>query len=126
MRLRKLLIILMLLGMSSLLGRGQTPSPAQTGLEGVITISPIRPGPARIDMPDSGPLASIAFAVANEKGPVTSFVTDAQGRFSISLAPGHYTVKDKEGRIRHCGPFDVDVVAGKMTAVEWRCDSGMR
>src|SRR5476651_555574 len=121
MRLRKLRIILVLLSMSSLVGQAQTPSPAQTGLEGVITISPIRPGPTRVDMPDSGPLASTAFAVQNEKGPVTSFVTDDRGRFSISLAPGHYTVTDKEGRIRHCGPFDVDVVAGKMTAVEWRC-----
>ena len=92
----------------------------------MITISPIRPGPTRIDTPDSGPLATVAFTAQNETGTVASFTTDEQGKFRVSLAPGHYTVAQKERRIMHCGPFDVDVVAGKMTAVEWRCDSGMR
>lgn len=126
MRLRRLGTLLTLVCMSSLLALGQTSSPSQTGLEGVITISPAHPGPTREDIADAAPVATTAFTVANEKGAVTSFMTNDQGRFSIPLAPGHYTVAIKERRIRRCGPFDVDVVAGKMTAVEWRCDSGMR
>src|SRR6267143_192366 len=66
-----------------------TPEPG-TGLEGVITVSPIRGGPSRADIPDSGPLANVAFVVENEKGVVGSFTTDDQGQFRISLAPGHY------------------------------------
>jgi len=114
--------------MASFLCLGQTPSPSGTGLEGVITVAPIHPGPTREGMPDSGPLAGAAFSVANEAGRVTSFTTDDQGRFRILLAPGHYTVsiQNKERRVRGCGPFAVDVVAAKMTKVEWRCDTGMR
>jgi hypothetical protein len=104
----------------------QTRSESGTGLEGVVTVSPIHPGPTREGIPNSGPLANCTFAVQNEKGTVTSFTTDDQGRFRIPLAPGHYTVSMKERGIRRCGPFDVDVVEGKMTQVEWACDTGMR
>jgi hypothetical protein len=106
-----------------------TPAPETgTGLEGVITVSPIRGGPSRADLPDSGPLANVAFVVENERGAVTSFTTDDQGQFRISLAPGHYTVSrgGKKGGIGKFGPFEVDVVAGKMTSVQWKCDTGIR
>lgn len=104
-----------------------TPEPG-TGLEGVITVSPVRGGPSRADIPDSGRLANVAFVVENEKGPVISFTTDDQGQFRISLAPGHYTVskEGKKGGIGKFGPFEVDVIAGKMTRVQWKCDTGIR
>jgi hypothetical protein len=104
-----------------------TPEPG-TGLEGVIAISPIRGGPSRAGLPDSGPLANVAFVAENEKGAVTSFTTDDKGQFRISLAPGHYTVsmEGKKGGIGKFGPFEVDVIAGKMTRVQWNCDTGIR
>jgi len=104
-----------------------TPEPG-TGLEGVITVSPIHGGPSRADLPDSGPLANVAFVVENERGTVTSFTTDDQGQFRISLAPGHYTIsrEGRKGGIGKFGPFQVDVVAGKMTRVQWNCDTGIR
>jgi Prealbumin-like fold domain len=107
------------------------PAPAPetgTGLEGVITVSPIRGGPSRAGLPDSGPLANVAFVVENESGTVASFTTDDQGQFRISLAPGRYTVSRKGGKggIGKFGPFEVDVVAGKMTSVQWNCDTGIR
>jgi hypothetical protein len=107
---------------------GQTPSGVETGIEGLITISPTQPGPIRDDAPASQPLANTAFIMENEKGQVASFITDDQGHFRIPLAPGHYTVaiKGRKSSIGHFGPFEVDVVSGKMTKVEWRCDSGIR
>jgi hypothetical protein len=104
-----------------------TPEPG-TGIEGVITLGPTHGGPARIGVPDSKPLANATFVVENEKGVVTSFATDDQGRFRISLTPGHYSVsaRDKSPKIGRYGPFDVDVLAGQMTKVAWYCDSGMR
>jgi hypothetical protein len=105
----------------------QTPSEPATGIEGVITISPVHPGPVREGMASSAPLANCDFAVANEKGAVTSFTTDAQGHFRIALAPGHYTISaGRKIGIRGCGPFDVDVTSGKTTSVQWECDTGIR
>jgi hypothetical protein len=102
---------------------------AGTGIEGVITISPARPGPIRADAPDSAALANATWVVKNERGDVAAeFTTDAQGHFRAELPPGRYTVslKGKKSGIGKFGPFTVEVVPGAMTKVQWQCDSGMR
>ena len=106
----------------------QPPSGTETGIEGVITISPVQPGPIRADSPGSKALANAAFVVENEKGEVASFTTDDQGRFRTSLAPGHYKVslKGRKTAIGRFGPFEANIVPGKMTKVQWECDSGIR
>jgi Prealbumin-like fold domain len=129
MKLARALTALMLLIMDvSFFAAAQTPSGTETGIEGVITISPTQPGPIRADTPGSKPLANTAFVVENQKGQVASFTTDDQGHFRISLSPGHYKVssKGKKVGIGHFGPFEVDVVPGKMANVQWECDSGIR
>jgi hypothetical protein len=129
MRFRKFRIILVLLLMSGCFFSGQTQSGSGTGIEGGITFGPTQGGPISADTPSSKPLANATFVVENEKGAtVASFTTDDQGRFRVPLTPGHYTVS-KEGKKRgigHYGPFEVDVVAGRMTNVQWECDSGIR
>ena len=128
MELRRFGITLGLLLMAAFVNAGQTPSGAGTGIEGVITISPIKAGPIRADAPASRPIANAAFAVEDQKGEIASFTTDSDGRFRVSLAPGHYKVslKGRTSSIGRYGPFEVDVVAGQMTKVQWQCDSGMR
>jgi hypothetical protein len=107
------------------------PTPATvagTGIEGVIMISPIHPGPIREGVPDSKPLPNAVFTVQSEKGEAATFTTDTNGKFRVSVPPGHYTVS-LQGRKRGVGsfgPFDVEVVAGKMTKVKWECDTGIR
>jgi len=129
MQFRKFRIILVLLVLSGCFSSGQTQSGSGTGIEGVITFGPTQGGPIRADTPSSKPLANATFVVENEKGAeVASFTTDDQGRFRVPLTPGHYTVS-KEGKkhgIGHYGPFDVDVVAGRMTNVQRECDTGIR
>ena len=107
---------------------GQTPSAGESGIEGVITVSPANAGPVREGAPRSVPLANITFVVANNNGEVASFTTDDQGRFRSPLPPGHYQVslKERKSSIGRFGPFDVDVVSGKMINVQWECDSGIR
>lgn len=107
---------------------GQTPAGEESGIEGVITVSPANAGPVRADAPRSVPLPNTTFAVANTNGDVVSFTTDDQGRFRLLLTPGHYKVslKERKSAIGRFGPFEVDVASGKMTNVQWECDSGIR
>ena len=106
-----------------------TPMPQlETGIEGIITISPAHGGPIRVGEQSSRPLANTPFVVSNESGRVAEFTTDDQGKFKVLIAPGRYTVA-REGPqkgIGRFGPFDVDVAAGQITKVQWQCDSGMR
>jgi hypothetical protein len=107
---------------------GQTPSAGESGIEGVITIGPAKPGPIRANAAASMPLANATFAVEKNDGEVASFITDDQGRFRVSLQPGHYKIslKGRKSSIGRFGPFEADVAAGKTTNVQWECDSGIR
>jgi len=107
---------------------GQTPSGGESGIEGVISVSPARPGPVRVDEAGSVPLANATFAVEDKDGEVTSFTTDDKGHFQAALPPGHYKVslKGRKSSIGRFGPFEADVAPGKMTNVQWECDSGIR
>jgi hypothetical protein len=122
-------LFLVLLLMNGTLSSGESDASRGSGIEGVVAVSPVRPGPTRkgSEVPDMAPLPNAIFTVANEKGAVTSFTTDGEGRFRLTLSPGHYLVWLAENRFpRPCGPFEIEVESGKMTKVEWRCDSGMR
>ena len=129
MQLRRLSIALAVLIMCAGFLPGETQSGSETGIEGVITINPWHPGPIKADEPVSRPLANSTWVIKNDKGDVaTEFTTDAQGRFQAPLPPGRYSIslKDKKSGVGKFGPFDVEVVAGQMTKVQWQCDSGLR
>lgn len=110
-----------------IIAMAETSPSANTGIEGVIFVSPSHGGPVRPGVPNTAPVANIAFVVQKGDQPVTSFTTDGEGRFQVSLPPGHYTVSrsnfnSRIGRWR----FEADVVAGQVTKVQWTADSGMR
>jgi len=127
-RFRNLFAAFGLIVMAVCASTGQTPSAGESGIEGVITISPSKPGPARVDAPGSVPLANAPFVVENKDGEVSSFTTDDKGHFKTALPPGHYKVSlsGRKTSIGRFGPFEADVALGKMTNVEWECDSGIR
>jgi hypothetical protein len=107
---------------------GQGNKVTNTGIQGTVMVSPTRPGPIRAgsDKPNATPLSDATFRVTSSEGVVTTFTTDAQGHFRVSLKPGHYSVVLAENRFpKPCGPFEIDIEAG-MIEVEWHCDSGMR
>ena len=106
----------------------ETPAPATSGIEGMIVVSPSRPGPIRKDDgPSVAPVGNAQFVVKAGDATVKTFTTDGEGRFQIALPPGHYVVV-REGAAPRIGRwrFEADVVAGQMTKVNWTADSGMR
>ena len=127
-RSRNLLTIFWLIAMAVCTSTGQTPSGGESGIDGIITISPAKPGPTRIDEAGSVPLANTAFAIESNDREVGSLTTDEKGHFRVALPPGHYKVslKGRKTSIGRFGPFEVEVVSGKMTNVQWECDSGIR
>ena len=104
-----------------------TPTPMPSGIEGVILVSPNRPGPIRRDVPSQSPAGNVTFVVMQADAKVASLTTDAEGRFRVSLPAGHYIVtrEDPGAKIGHWR-FEADVKAGEMTSVRWTGDSGMR
>jgi hypothetical protein len=97
-----------------------------TGIEGVISVSPAQPGPQREGAPDKVPVANTAFVVKQGEEKVTSFTTDSTGRFRVALPPGQYIVsRETAGAIGHWR-FEIEVAPGKMATVDWTGDSGMR
>jgi hypothetical protein len=77
---------------------------------------------------NSQPLANTVFVVKRGDEKIISFTTEHDGSFRVSLLPGHYTISKKEpaGKLGHYGPFEIEVVTGQMTKVQWTCDTGMR
>ena len=128
MRFRNLFAAFGVIAMAVCASAEQTPSGGESGIEGVITISPANPGPIRADAPGSVPLANATFVVEKNNGEMTSFITDDKGRFRVSLPPGHYKIslKGRKTTIGRFGPFEADVTPGKITNVQWECDSGIR
>ena len=112
-----------------LMTMAETPSasPLSSGIEGVILVSPSRPGPIRKDQPSAAPAPNVTFVVMRADEKITSITTDSEGRFRVSLPPGHYTILRNDpgakiGRWR----FEADVKPGEVTSVRWTADSGMR
>ncbi len=104
-----------------------TLNAADSGVDGTISVSPSRPGPLRKGEPAEAPVSQTAFVVMQGGKKVAAFTTDAEGHFHLTLPPGHYVVTREQnmGAIGHW-QFEVDVNAGKMAAVHWMADSGMR
>ncbi|MEO8439629.1 MAG: hypothetical protein ABI540_05340 [Spartobacteria bacterium] len=129
---RPILLPSLFLLLGACLALAQTPSPtfdfSPTGISGVISISPIQGGPTRQETPDAKPLSEMAFEVKQGSREIKIFRTDDSGHFRVELAPGHYTIvrKDWKAAVGSYGPFEVEVAKGKMTNVEWKCDSGLR
>jgi hypothetical protein len=124
-----LLTLLSLVGCLAQADTQPTPSSApDSGLEGSISLHAIQGGPVKLGVPDSKPLADTTFVVKQGDLTVTSFTTDKQGNFRVSLPPGHYSISKKgwSSRVGFYGPFAVDVTAGQFKKVQLDCDTGMR
>ena len=117
-----------LIALFSMTAVAETAPPGTSGIEGTIVVSPTRPGPIRKnEEPSVAPVRNTQFVVKAGDATVKTFATDGEGRFRVALSPGHYVVL-REGAGAGIGRwrFEADVVAGRVTRVNWTADSGMR
>jgi hypothetical protein len=105
-----------------------TPLPPQgQGVAGVALIGPTCPV-QRIDSPCPDRPFEGVVVVRNAAGlEVARTMTDAQGRFSISLAPGRYVLTTLvTGVFPAPATQEVTVTAGQVIKVDLHLDSGIR
>lgn len=101
------------------------PGVASSGIRGTILAGPACPGPARLDSPCPDRPVAMTVEVMNGTAIAATFTTDAAGHFSVSVAPGTYTLRSKNGLPALRSPT-VSVVAGQFTEVELHADTGIR
>jgi hypothetical protein len=104
--------------------------PSDSGVKGMVTLGPISPVEQVGGPPNERPYAATIDVLA--KGTTTVVVTThsvADGRFTVRLAPGDYTLVPRapgSGGMPHAAPIDVHVAAHSFTAVTIAYDSGIR
>jgi hypothetical protein len=99
--------------------------PANTGIRGTVLAGPACPGPARIDSPCPDRPVAMTIEVVNGSDVAATVTSDAAGAFSVSLAPGSYTIRSKSG-LPILKSQAVVVVAGQYANVELHADTGIR
>ena len=99
--------------------------PANTGIHGTILAGPACPGPARLDSPCPDRPVAMTIEVVNGSDVAATITSDAAGTFSVSVAPGSYTLRSKNG-LPILRSQAVVVISGQYTNVELHADTGIR
>jgi hypothetical protein len=105
------------------------PAPADSGIEGHVTIGPMCPVmQVGNPCPDKPYQATLTVLTSASRHKVIQFQTDANGYFRVALAPGEYILhpESPNGMMPYAAdvPFRVD--AHQFTAVNVAYDSGIR
>ena len=64
----------------------------ETGIKGKVLRGPVHPGPATPGDPDEVPFRAAFQVLDSAEEEVASFESDDEGRFTVSLPPGDYTI----------------------------------
>jgi len=106
-----------------------SPPHTGSGIEGIVTIGPTC-SVERVDSPCPDRPYQATIVVQDDAGhEVTRASSGKDGRFSIELTPGRYTLvaRSPNGVMPpHASDQTVDVLAGAYTAVTIQFDSGIR
>ena len=110
-------------------GKMNEAQQGESGIEGIATIGPTKPGPIRQGESDTAPYKTALVVVTAEEGrEVARFETGTDGRFRIKLPPGKYKIAPAPPirRLPRAEEQTVEVLSGRFTQVTVAFDSGMR
>jgi hypothetical protein len=98
-----------------------------SGIRGQVSIGPTCPVQTEEDTCADKPYQASFLVLDAAMQTVAAFKTDAQGRFSLALPPGTYTLRAEHGsRYPLAADQTVVVHPGEYTRLDIRFDSGMR
>lgn len=98
-----------------------------SGIRGQVSIGPTCPVQTDEDTCGDKPYQASFLVLDTAKQTVAAFETDAQGRFSLALPPGTYTLRAEHGsRYPLAADQTVVVHPGEYTRLDIHFDSGMR
>lgn len=101
------------------------PTPINTGLTGAVRRGPVMPV-CREGVPCDAPMSG-SFDVLKDGHRVATFQTDADGHFTVRLAPGTYTITPTSGgSLMNQQSKSVTVGPDGLTTVELSFDTGIR
>ena len=111
-------------------GFGATPASSTattSGLRLIAKLGSTCPGPQRPGQVCAGPYAGEFIITTDMGAEVARATTDQEGRATVDLPPGRYTVTPNiQGRLPTGAPVDVTVPPGQVVDVNMELDSGMR
>ena len=109
------------------------PSPISnnSGVSGIVLLGPtcpverIPPDPTCADKPYS---TKLVVTTSDQSRVITEFTSDANGKFSVVLAPGEYAIRNAvtANILPYCGHDKFKVEANTFTNITVSCDTGIR
>lgn len=114
-----------LIAAAILLGACGALAAPDTGIRGTVLAGPACPGPARLDSPCPDRPVRLTIEVVRGTTVAATFSTDVDGRFSVAVSPGTYTLRSTAG-LPSLRSQSVTVSPGAYTDVELHADTGIR
>jgi len=115
----------LLIAAAFLLGACGGVAGPDAGIRGTILAGPACPGPARLDSACPDRPVRMTVEVVQGTTVAATFATDSDGRFTVAMAPGTYTLRSKAG-LPALRSQSVTVSGGGYTDVELHADTGIR
>ena len=102
---------------------------SRSGIRGTVTIGPTCPGPERPGEECTRPYVATLIVTRRDGTEVGRVTSGEDGRFSIELPPGEYTIvpqKDSQSLLPRAASIDVSVPANEFAEVDISFDTGIR
>ena len=108
-------------------GCGAQPAPADSGVQGDVTIGPVSPVEQAGVANDRPYVATLHIKQASDGKVVAEVTSAADGSYKVALAPGDYVLEPVAGSpVPTAPPRAFTVVAHTFTTVDVSYDSGIR
>ena len=102
------------------------PASYPSGITGTVLAGPACPGPARSDSPCPDRSVAVQLVFLKDGAQVASVPSLADGRFTVDLPAGRYTIRGAGSGLPSVREMTVEVPANTRVEVSVQADTGMR